>query len=212
MAALMAVKAEDLPSQSPSPSPSIDETEEPDLPTPGNVPSNPEPGVLPESGELPAYPPAGMPARERSSEASPRRLSKEEGRFEEVRALAMGNPRAAYLLKRSKYSSNSASRRTYLRAYYVALASRMRKLDPKLRSSIDAYEQAKIREISGSSSTVGRSRSTHHSSLHRTASHSEHHRSHRLSYRSRHGRMIIMEGPYGPDFPLYGPPVVFDPW
>src|SRR5205823_12821707 len=99
-------------------------------------------------GELPARPPE-LPPKSSSGVDSARQSSKDEGRFDEVRSLAMKNPRAAYLLKRAKASSSSASRRHYLRAYYVAVASRMRQLDPKLASSINAYEKARIHEVSG---------------------------------------------------------------
>jgi hypothetical protein len=211
MAALAVANAENTPSKSPSPSLNTSEIEEPALPTSEAVPSNAEPGVLPESGELPAPPPAGAPSNFSSTRESPMPEFPKEGRFDEIRSLAMSGPRAAYLLKRAKGSSSSASRRTYLRAYYVTVASRMRKLDPKLKSSIDAYEEAKIQEVSGARTSTVRV-SSRRSRLHRTASQQAHHRTHRVSSRNRYrGRMIIYD-PYGPYFAPYGPPVVFYPW
>ncbi len=188
------------------------EMEEPALPVSEPAPWNPEPGLLPESSELPARPSVERPAplnRMPSSEES-----QKGNRFDEVRALAMGSRRAVYLRNRARRSSSSSSRRIYLRAYYVAVASRMRQLDPKLKSSIDAYEKEKIHEVSGSRVSSGRS-SASHSKLHRTVNRETHHRSHRVSSRSRYRRIRIIDEDYGPPFPPFppfGPPVVFDPW
>jgi hypothetical protein len=208
---LAMARAEDSPLQSPSPGPNTSEMEEPALPTPEAVPSNPEPDLLPESGELPARPPTEAPPKQSPDQALPREAWQKEGRFDEIRSLAMSDPRAAYLLKRARRSSNSASRHVYLRAYYVAVATRMRKLDPKLKPSIDAYEEAQIQQISGIHPATARA-SFHHSSVHRTASRAQHHRSHRITYRHRYRRYIIIDYPYGPEFPPYGPPMVFYPW
>jgi hypothetical protein len=211
IAALTVADAEDAPSQSPSSSLRTSETDEPALPTPEAVPSNPGPGLLPESNELPARPPAEVPGKLSPNRVSARPMSQGDGHFDEIRSLAMSNPRAAYLLKRARFSSNSASRRSYLRAYYVTVASRMRKLDPKLRSSIDAYEEAKIHEISGAR-TSGARASSHRSRMHRTASQEGRHRMRRGSFENRYRRTMIIDGPYGPEFLPYGPPAVFYPW
>ncbi len=209
IAALAVANAED--SQSPSPGTGTSETEEPALPTSESGPSNSEPGLLPESGELPARPPAGLPGKLSPAQASSRQVLEKDDRFEQIRSLAMSDSRAAHLLRRAKHSSNSASRRTYLRAYYVNVASRMRKLDPKLKSSIDAYEEAKIREVYGGRASAVRA-FAHGSKLHRSASQEAHHRSHRVSARTRYRRIIIIDDGYAPGFPPYGPPVVFYPW
>jgi hypothetical protein len=125
--------------------------------------------------------------------------------------LAMSSPRAAYLLKRAKDSSNSVSRRSYLRAYYITVATRMRKLDPKLKSSIKAYEEEKIHEATGvRTSTVGTS--SHHTRRHQTASHEVHHRLHRAYSVHSYRRMIMIDDPYAAGFSPYGPPVVLYPW
>jgi hypothetical protein len=211
IAALAVASAENTPSKSPSPSPNTSETEEPALPTSEAVPSNDEPGLLPESGELPARPPAGAPSNLSSTPESPTPEFSNERRFDEIRSLAMSNPRAAYLLKRARDSSHPASRRAYLRAYYVTVASRMRKLDPKLKSSIDAYEEAKIHEVSGARTSTARV-SSRRSRLHRIASQQAHHRMHRVSLGNRYRRRMIIYDPYGPYFAPYGPPVVFYPW
>jgi hypothetical protein len=204
------LKAEDSGSQVPSPSPGDSEMEEPALPTPEPGPSSPVPDLLPESGELPAHPPAEVSPKLSSGAVSTRHSSEEKGRFDQIRSLAMKNPRAAYLLKRAKSSSNSASRRNYLRSYYIAVAARMRKLDPKLASSISAYEEAKIQEVSAAGNST--TRVSHHSRSRRTANLEVHHRSHRVSSGYRYRRMIIIDDPYGPEMPPYGPPMVFYPW
>ena len=218
LSTLGAVRAEDSPSQSPTPSSNASEMEEPALPTLETAPSNPAPDLLPESGELPASRPAEVSTTLTSAPGSTQRVSEKEGRFDEIRSLAMSNKRAAYLLKRARSSSSSGSRRAYLRAYYITVASRMRKLDPKLKSSIDAYEDAKMHEVSGTRSLTAGAfhRSRQH---HRTAQLSVHRRSHGISFGHRHRRTIILGGPYGSDFPPYGPiflpdgpPVAFDPW
>jgi hypothetical protein len=210
LSAIAVADAEDSPWQSPTPSSKSGEMEEPALPTAEAAPSNSAPGLLPESGELPASPPAESWPKLKPVRGSAQAAPEREGRFDEIRSLAMSNPRATYLLKRARSSSSSASRRTYFRAYYITVASRMRKLDPKLKSSIDAYEEAKMHEVSGARNLTARA--SHRARLHRTAHLSVHHRLHRVSFENRYRRIIIIDGPYGPDFPPYGPPVVFDPW
>ncbi|MBV8379085.1 MAG: hypothetical protein JO279_18990 [Verrucomicrobia bacterium] len=208
LSALAGAHAEDSPSQPPTPSSSEEELDEPALPTPETAPSDSVPGLLPESGELPAGPPANA-SKLTLPRGSAQQVSETGGRFDEIRSLAMSNARAAYLLKRARSSSRSVSRRTYLRAYYMTVAARMRKLDPKLKSAIDAYEEEKMREAAATSSTA---RVSHQSGQHRTAHLAVHHRSHRVSFAHRYRRFYIIDGPYGPDFPPFGPPVVFDPW
>jgi hypothetical protein len=202
--------AEVSPSQSPSAVPSTGEMEEPALPTSEGTPSNSEPSLLPESGELPA-PSTKVPANFSSTPASSHRLTEIDERFERIRSLAMSNPRANYLLKRARNSSNSASRRTYLRAYYMTLASRMRRLDPKLKSYIDAYEEARIHEVSPGRVLPARA-SSHRRSTHRTTSREVHHRSHTAYSGNRYRRMMIIDDRYGPEFSPYGPPWGFYPW
>jgi hypothetical protein len=211
MTALGVANAGDSPWQSPSPGLSTNEMEEPPLPTSETAPSNLAPGLLPESGELPARPPMGLPGKMSSTRASARQAVEKDSRFEEIRSLAMNSHRAARLLKSARHSSNSASRRIYLRAYYITVASRMRKLDPKLKSSIDSYEEAKIHEVSGATSSTART-SNHGSRRHRTASREAHHRSHR-GPSERYRRIIVIDDRYGPEFLPYGPPPpFFDRW
>jgi hypothetical protein len=184
----------------PASSPSSSEMGEPDLPIPDLSPQEPGADLLPKSDELPAVSPKPVRTSQSGVEAAQTEVPTSDGRFEEVRLRAMDSPRAAYLLKRAQSSSHAASRRAYLREYYITLAYRMRKLDPKLRSSINAYEESKIREISGSSPTE---RPPHRSGTRHVASHEPHRRSHRITSRYQYRRQIE---PYGPDYPpYYGP-------
>ena len=184
--------------------------EEPALPTSETAPSNPEPGLLPESGELPARPRTAAPPKSSSSGMSTRKAPAEGARFEVIHTLAMGDLRATRLLRRARQSSNPASRRSYLRAYYTAVASRMRQIDPKLKSSINAYEEEKLSELSSARSSTARV-SSHRSRIHRPRRLAVHHRWHRFSEENRYRRFIIIDAPYGPEFPPYGPPMVFEP-
>ena len=201
--AVTALNAQEAPD--PAPSPSSSETGEPDLPIPDASLQEPGADLLPKSDALPAEPPKPVRTSQSGAEATQTEVPASDGRFEEVRLRAMDNPRAVYLLKRAESSSHAASRRAYLREYYIALAYRMRKLDPKLQSSINAYEESKIREIPGSSPTE---RSPHRSGTRHVASHEPHRRSHRIT--SRYRRQIE---PYGPDYPpYYGPPPSWYPY
>jgi hypothetical protein len=204
IAALAAANADDTHERSPSANEGTSEMEEPALPTPEIVPSNPGPGLLPESGELPAGRPTETPATTSTTGTSRGQVPKKEGRFEEIRSLAMSNPRAAYLLKRARSSSSAVARRTYLRAYYLSIGSRMRKLDPNLKSSINAYEETKIHEVSAAGRSSARG-SSHRSRLRRTASQAVHHRVRRVSSEYRYRRMMMSEE-------LDGSPVVLYPW
>jgi len=203
------------PKSSPTPDPTSSEMQEPALPTPEATPGDAEPILLPESNQLPANPGAERPTRASISRASTTSSAKETARFNEVQSLAMRNPRAAYLLKRARNSSSAATRRTYLRAYYLTVAARMRKLDPQLKSSIDAYEEEKVHQVAGSANP--NNDAYHRSRSHRTATREPHHRSRRVTAHRRYERMMIIYDPYGPYpygpyMPPYGPPVVFDPW
>ena len=208
---IVGAKAEAEDSQPQPAVPHPPEMEEPALPTPEAAPGDGGSTVLPESDELLAHPRGEQPVRASSQRVSTQPSSGDEARFDEIRSKAMSNPRAAYLLKRARTSSSAAARRTYLREYYSTVAARMRRLDPELRSSIDAYEEAKIHEIAASSGSANSY--SHRSSSHHTAA--AHHRSRRVSSHRHHERMVIMYDPYypyGPYMPPYGPPVVFDPW
>jgi hypothetical protein len=195
------------PKSSPTPDPTLSEVQEPALPTPEATPEDAGPALLPESNELPANPGAKQPIRASINRVSTKPSAKETDRFDEIQSMAMSNPRAAYLLKRARNSSSAAARRTYLRAYYSTVAARMRKLDPELKGSIDAYEEEKVHQVAGSASND----SYHRSRSHHTVTRKPHHRSRRVAAHHRYERRMIIYDPYGPYLPPYGPPV-FDPW
>jgi hypothetical protein len=198
--ALAVAEAEDSqPKSSPTPGPASSKMEEPALPTPDATPDGAGPALLPESDELPANPPPDHPMRVSINQAAAKPSAIERARFEEAQSTAMSNPRAAYLLKRARMSSSGTARRIYLRAYYSTVAARMRKLDPELKSSIDAYEEAKVHQITGSGSpgngSSHRSRSSH------KATPEVHHRSRKATANHRYERMMILYDPYGPYLP-----------
>jgi hypothetical protein len=203
-------EAEDsAPKSSPTPGPTSSEME-PALPAPDATPVDAGPTLLPGSDELPTVPRTEQPASTSINRASTEAPPREGARFAEVRSLAMNNPRAAYLLKRARNSTSARARRTYLRAYYETVAARMRKLDPELKSSIDGYEEAEVRQVAGSANSSNGP--SHRSHSHRTAGRESHHRSRRVAAHHRYQRMMIIYDPYGPYMPPYGPPMVFDPW
>jgi hypothetical protein len=215
-ASILALKstAEDVPGSSPTPGESpAAEMDEPALPAAEqNTPAS-SPDLLPESSQLPEHLPAAEGSTNQKLLATRATEDTErQKRFKQIRSQAENDPHTAYLLKRAKRSSRSATRRNYLRAYYVSLAERMCKLDPRLKSSIETYERAKLRDIGARdvpqhASRVG-SRKTSHKTHYET--HYASHRSH-----SHHHRYHLVEDPYGPEYlpyPYYGPPVVFYPW
>jgi hypothetical protein len=208
---LAALDAQDAPSPVTDPSSSPSDAAEPVLPMPDANPSGSDTDLLPKSGELPPVPTKRVRESRSPAEADLKEESASEGRFEEVRLRAMDSPRATYFLKRARSSSHAASRRAYLREYYAALASRMRKLDPNLDSSINAYEEAKIREIGGGDSSTMEG-SSHRSKTRHIVSREPHRRSHRMTSRYRERRLIIIDYPWGSQYPPYGPPPPLYPW
>jgi hypothetical protein len=206
--------AQEPPSAAKTPSAGDADTNEPVLPTPEGESQSPESGLLPEEGTLPAKPPPETPqTKDHSTTEVSDNASETDARLEKIRSLAMDTPRALNLLKRAQSSSHSSVRRVYLREYYATLAAQMRKLDPGLKPSIDAYEESKIREISGTDRPVARTTSHRTRSRH-LASRESHHRSHRLSSGYRYRRMMIIEDPYGPPpyYPFGPPPPMYGPW
>jgi len=206
-ATVLLAKAEDSPpTVEPSPQATGAETNEPALPTPeGSVPVS-APGLLPESSELPEHVPVERPISHKSAASGQKIAAVEDQHFDNIRLQAMKNSRAVYLLKRADHSSKSSSRRSYLRAYYANVAEHMRRLDPALKSSINAYEEAKMQELGGEKTPVHTSQATHHH-LTRKSRYVSHHTH---PHHHRYWRPVYDEDPYGPDY--YGPPVVFYPW
>jgi hypothetical protein len=183
------------------------EMDEPALPAPEQNPPSSGPDLLPESSELPELVPATIPKNSQIMAATTSTENIEgKQRFEQIRSQAANDPHALYLLKRAKHSLKFATRRNYLRAYYVTLAERMRKLDAKLKPTIDIYERAKVQEIGEGNVLRHTPRILNRKASRRTrvASRRSHHRHHHYE------RGIVIEDPYYS--PYYGPPVVFYPW
>jgi hypothetical protein len=165
------------------------------LPLQGEEP-NGAPTLLPESAAIPDH---KVPTLEslkkgrltRQHDSSARRL-------EEAREIAVRSPHAAALLKRAKSASSSKTKRRYLRAYYMAVCGRMRKLEPNLKSEIDAYEVQKTAESIAPNATPSRKRSI----VHRTRLYHRHvMRTHRYHH---YGRVY---GP--PEYEDYPPPFFY---
>jgi len=211
-ACLLKARAGDGPPQvQPLPEAPKSEIDEPALPTPERNPVNSNPSLLPESNELPEHVPSEHTTNGKTAMTAKRDNIEENSHLEAIRSQAMNDPHVAYLLKRAMHSSRSATKRSYMRAYYLSVAERMRKLDPKLKSAIGAYEQAKIRELGGGevSTHVSSHRTTHRSASRKSRYASHHPRSHHHHYQ----HAMAVEDPYGPYYvPYYGPPVVFYPW
>jgi hypothetical protein len=123
-----------------------------DVPTPLPEPQAP-PDLLPESNALPAQPSntpspfdlipegakielPGFPGNKSSAEQQ----ENDKRRFRQIRTIAARNPYAIYLFDRAKLMKTDSSRRQYLRAYYLAMCNQMRRLEPKLKTTIDAFE------------------------------------------------------------------------
>jgi hypothetical protein len=188
------------------------------------IPHPPATGLLPESGALPdptpnLTPPIYSPLQTKntviptSTVKPPLRPkakleSKTQKRFEEVRSIAMRNPHVVSLLKRAGKASTSSARRNLMRAYYLAVCARMRLLEPRLKNSINAYQDEKTgksvklsdSKISGTKlrSSQKRSRRTKEPATHTT------HRKHAYPHRVIYPGDYEVYGPYPPYGP-YGP-------
>jgi hypothetical protein len=113
------------------------------------------PDLLPESNALPTRPsntpspfdlqPEGtkielptLPGNKPSAEQQ----ENDQRRFRQIRTIAARNPYAIYLFDRAKVMKTDSSRRQYMRAYYLAMCNQMRRLEPKLKTTIDTFEAA----------------------------------------------------------------------
>jgi len=120
------------------------------------------PELLPESKTLPVPPPEtplppdlipegtkpkppGLPA---PNPASAEQQEKDKVRFRQIRTIAQRNPFASYLLRRAMLEKTEESEREYLRAYYTTMCDQMRKLEPRLKPVIDAFENGNVARLS----------------------------------------------------------------
>jgi hypothetical protein len=137
------------PSPSPSPTPAITAAEL-ESPLPEGTPQEQLPTVLlPEPNFLPPPPPQ-TPGNETPftmATAEPRRTPQDESHFKEIKDTAMRSARAGYLLKEAKGALSTEARKNFMRAYYYTVCAQMRRLDPNLKPSIQAYEAEEIQKI-----------------------------------------------------------------
>jgi hypothetical protein len=142
------------PQEQASPAPTASPT-----PTASPVPeSQGVPELLPESKTLPPRPPEtplppdlipegtkpprpGPPAL---NPASAEQQEKDKVRFRQIRTIAMRNPFAIYLLQQARRQRTDEGQREYMRAYYTTMCDQMRKLEPRLKPVIDAFENGNV--------------------------------------------------------------------
>jgi hypothetical protein len=150
-----ALKAQDASAAQPAPSPAQQAVPE-SAPSPTPEPQI-APDLLPESKTLPpltpasALPPDLIPERPKPvtttplpSPGSAEQQEKDKIRFRQIRTIAVRDPFAIYLAKRASEQKTLEDKRAYFRAYYIVMAARMRKLEPRLKPLIDAFEFANV--------------------------------------------------------------------
>ena len=116
-----------------------------------------EPELLPESKTLPSPPaetplpldliPQGIKPQFPGSIPNPtsaEQLEKDRVRFRQIRTIAMRNPYAIYFWRRARLAHTDEMKREFLRVYYTTMCDQMRKLEPRLKLTIDAFEAANI--------------------------------------------------------------------
>jgi hypothetical protein len=156
-----AQNAQPSPTESlPQPTPTPQEEASP-APTASPAPQG-VPELLPESKTLPVQPPQtplppdlipegtkpkppGLPA---PNPASAEQQEKDKVRFRQIRTIARRNPFAIYLLGRAMLEKTAEGEREYLRAYYTTMCDQMRKLEPRLKPVIDAFENLNVGRLS----------------------------------------------------------------
>lgn len=126
---------------------------DPALPRAGGSPeAQGGPELLPEATELPARVPllpfpAGKSEPLPTPPVSAEQLRENARHLEQARTIAMRSPRVIYLLEQARTALDIEARRNYLRAYYTAICTRMRRLEPGLAGMIATFEKAHIRQI-----------------------------------------------------------------
>jgi hypothetical protein len=119
------------------------------------------PQLLPESKTLPTPPPQTAPPRDLIPEgakpqipgsvpnpSSAEQLEKDKVRFRQLRTIALRDPYALYFWRRARSERTEEMKREYLRVYYITMCDEMRKLEPRLKPVIDAYENANVARLS----------------------------------------------------------------
>jgi hypothetical protein len=119
-----------------------------------------EPQLLPESNAIPFPPPeTSLPPLPQDlipqgakpqfpgsipTPTSAEQLEKDRIRFRQIRTIAVRNPYAIYFLRRATVARTDEMKREYLRVYYTTMCDQMRKLEPRLKVMIAAFEAANI--------------------------------------------------------------------
>jgi len=131
-------------------------------PVPSATPGAQEvPQLLPESNELPAQPTQSVLPRDLIPEGakplipgaipnptSAEQLEMDKVRFRQLRSTAVRDPYAIYFWRRARSEQTDEMKREYLRVYYITMCDKMRKLEPRLKLMIDAFENANIARLS----------------------------------------------------------------
>jgi hypothetical protein len=127
------------------------------------------PDLLPESNRLPAEPPDlrlpspsflkvgspnGTPNVRAVEQISPEEQEKNRARLAELRVVAMRNPKVINLLKQANEALSDEAKRGFMRAYCHTLCTRMRRLEPTLGPTINAFERAEIRKLAAGPSHI----------------------------------------------------------
>jgi hypothetical protein len=119
------------------------------------------PQLLPESKTLPTQPPETPLPRDLIPQGakpqipgsvpnptSAEQLDKDRIRFRQLRTIAVRNPYAIYFWRRARLERTDEMKREYLRVYYITMCDEMRKLEPRLKPLIDAFENGNIGRLS----------------------------------------------------------------
>jgi hypothetical protein len=119
------------------------------------------PQLLPESKTLPTQPPETALPRDLIPEGakplipgsvpnpnSAEQLEKDKVRFRQLRTIARRNPYAIYFWRRARLERTEEMKREYFRIYYTTMCDEMRKLEPRLKLTIDAFEYANVARLS----------------------------------------------------------------
>ena len=119
------------------------------------------PQLLPESKTLPPQPPETVLPRDLIPEGtkpripgsipnptSAEQLEKDKIRFRQLRTIAVRDPYAVYFWRRARLEGTDEMKREYLRVYYITMCDEMRKLEPRLKPMIDAFEIVNLGRVS----------------------------------------------------------------
>ena len=167
MVLLLALGAASAQETEPTPTPSTSQATAAQSASPAASAASPtpelqqqEPQLLPESNAIPFPPPeTSLPPLPQDlipqgakpqfpgsipTPTSAEQQEKDRIRFRQIRTIAVRNPYAIYFLRRATLARTDEMKREYLRVYFTTMCDQMRKLEPKLKVMIDAFEAANI--------------------------------------------------------------------